>query len=174
MLGGRTTIVYDALVDQIFTTWHYMLCIPATEFFWHAISWKQLEIGIYFRLNEKQEIMCSIQWHHFQWPWMTHTEIYQIFITRRYVSVDYILWWPGVSPFVHLITGRGNVWHQVVQRDPSRTLLSVRPIATDTQQWRDRSIHAVYCYRRAAVVRSVHPCSLLLLELWRNNRVANV
>ena len=38
----------------------------------------------------------------------------------------------------------------------------MRPIATDTQQWRGRSIHAAYCYRRAAVAWSVHPCGLLL------------
>ena len=37
-----------------------------------------------------------------------------------------------------------------------------RPIATDAQQWRGRSIHAAYCYRRAAVTWSVHPCGLLL------------
>jgi len=37
-----------------------------------------------------------------------------------------------------------------------------RPIATGAQQWRGRSIHAAYCYRRAAVTWSVHPCGLLL------------
>ena len=49
-----------------------------------------------------------------------------------------------------------------------------RPIATGAQQWRGRSIHAAYCYRRAAVARLVHPRGLLLLGLWSNNRVANV
>jgi len=39
---------------------------------------------------------------------------------------------------------------------------SMRPIATDAQQWRGRCIHAAYCYRRAAVAWSVHPCGLLL------------
>jgi len=39
---------------------------------------------------------------------------------------------------------------------------SMRPIATDAQQWRGRSIHAAYCYRRTAVAWSVHPCGLLL------------
>ena len=38
----------------------------------------------------------------------------------------------------------------------------MRPIATDTQQWRGRSIHAAYCYRHTAVVWSGHPCGLLL------------
>jgi len=38
----------------------------------------------------------------------------------------------------------------------------MRPIATDVQQWRGQSIHAAYCYRRAAVAWSVHPCGLLL------------
>ena len=42
------------------------------------------------------------------------------------------------------------------------TLSYMRPIATDVQQWRGRSIHAAYCYRRAAVVWSVHPGGLLL------------
>jgi len=36
------------------------------------------------------------------------------------------------------------------------------PIVTDAQQWRGRSIHAAYCYRRTAVAWSVHPCGLLL------------
>ena len=39
---------------------------------------------------------------------------------------------------------------------------SMRPIATDTQQWPSQSIHVAYCYRRAAVAWSVHPCGLLL------------
>jgi len=39
---------------------------------------------------------------------------------------------------------------------------STRPIATDTQQWSGRSIHAAYCYRRTAVAWSVHPRGLLL------------
>jgi len=33
----------------------------------------------------------------------------------------------------------------------------MRPVVTDAQQWRGLSIHAAYFYRRAAVVRSVHP-----------------
>jgi len=37
----------------------------------------------------------------------------------------------------------------------------MRPIATDAQLWRGRSIHAASCYRRAAVVWSVLPCGLL-------------
>jgi len=52
-VGGRARIVYDALADEIFTAWRYALCIPATEFFWHAISRKRLEIGIHFRWKEK-------------------------------------------------------------------------------------------------------------------------
>jgi len=39
---------------------------------------------------------------------------------------------------------------------------SMRPIATDAQLRGGRSIHAAYCYRRAAVAWSVHPCGLLL------------
>jgi len=39
---------------------------------------------------------------------------------------------------------------------------SMRSIATDAQQWRGRSIHAAYCYRRATVAWSVHTCGLLL------------
>ena len=42
------------------------------------------------------------------------------------------------------------------------TSSSMRPIATAAQLWRGRSIHASYCYRRAAVAWSVHPCGLLL------------
>jgi len=52
---------------------------------------------------------------------------------------------------------------------------SMRPIATDAQQWRGRSIHAAYCYRRAAVVWSLHPCGLLLQTrsccvVWQSTR----
>jgi len=39
---------------------------------------------------------------------------------------------------------------------------SMRPIATDAQQWRGRSIHAAYCYRHTAVAWSVHSRGLLL------------
>ena len=39
---------------------------------------------------------------------------------------------------------------------------TMRPIATDAQQWRGRSIHAAYCYRHTAVAWSVHPRGLLL------------
>jgi len=42
------------------------------------------------------------------------------------------------------------------------TSSSMRPIATGAQQWRGLSIHAAYCYRRAAVAWSVHPRGLLL------------
>jgi len=38
----------------------------------------------------------------------------------------------------------------------------MRSIATDPQLWHDRSIHAAYCYRRAAVAWSIHPRGLLL------------
>ena len=38
----------------------------------------------------------------------------------------------------------------------------MQPILTDAQQWCGQSIHAAYCYRRAAVAWSVHTCSLLL------------
>ena len=77
---------------------------------------------------------------------MTHTQLYQIFIARRYASTVYIVLWPSVRPSVHLVRGRGTGRCQVVQRDPRRDVV----------------IHASCYYRRAEVARSVHPCGLLL------------
>jgi len=77
---------------------------------------------------------------------MTHTQIYEIFIARRYASAVYIVWWPYVSPSVRQVRGRGTARRQVVQRNPRRDVV----------------VHAAYCYRRAAVAWSVHPCGLLL------------
>jgi len=74
-----------------------------------------------------------------------HTSI-PFFIARRYAGAVYIVLWPCVRPSVRLVKGRGTARRQVA------TSSSMRPIATDAQQWR----------------------GLLLLRLYGNNRVASV
>jgi len=70
----------------------------------------------------------------------------------------YTVLWPCVRPSFRLVRGRGTARRQVVQVDPRREVV----------------VHAAYCYRRAAVAWPVHPCGILLLGLWSDNRVANV
>ena len=73
---------------------------------------------------------------------MTLAQINQIFIARRCASAVYIVLWLRVRPSVCLVKGRGTARRQVIQRDPRRDMIgpSMWPIATDTQQWRGRSI----------------------------------
>jgi len=70
---------------------------------------------------------------------MTHTQIYQIFVARRYASAVYIVLWACVHPSVRLVCGSGTARRQVVQSNPRCDVV----------------VHAAYCYRRAAVAWSV-------------------
>jgi len=82
----------------------------------------------------------------------THTNIYEIFTARLYVrAVDTVL-----QPRVRSSVRPG------MSRETRVATSSMRPIATDAQQWRGLSIHAAYCYRHTAVVWSGHPRGLLL------------
>ena len=99
----------------------------------------------------------------------THTNIYEIFTARLYVSaVDTVLQprvrssvRPGMSRETRVATS--SSMRLLLQTHSSGVVCpSTRPIATDAQQWRGQSIHAAYCYRRTAVAWSVHLCGLLL------------
>ena len=86
---------------------------------------------------------------------MTHTQIYQIFIARRYASAVYIVCWPCVSLSVRQVRGRKTARRQIVQKDPHRdVVVHAAYTDTDAQQWRGRSIHA---NNRVANVQAL-PC----------------
>ena len=138
------TDVDDALVHQFFTAWRYMLCIPSTYFFRHAISPKRLRWA--YTLMERKIGNCLLSNGAILVTLDNpHTSI-PFFIARRYAGAVYIVLWPCVRPSVRLVKGRGTARRQVA------TSSSMRPIATDAQQWR----------------------GLLLLRLYGNNRVASV
>ena len=65
---------------------------------------------------------------------------------QRYVIAVYIVLWPRVRRFACLVWGRGTARRLVVQRNMRRDVV----------------VHAVYCYRRAAVVWSVHPIGAMV------------
>ena len=82
---------------------------------------------------------------------MTHKQIHNFF---RAMLARYILCDSPVLVRLSVQLRAEGPRDAVVQRGPPRHDVigpSTRPIATDTQQWRGRSIHAAYCYRRAAV-----------------------
>ena len=80
---------------------------------------------------------------------MTHTQLYQIFIARRYASAVYIVLWACGPVFV-----RPSIWLGAEGPGDAKscrgtrvaTSSSMRPVTTDAQQWRGLSIHAAYCY----------------------------
>jgi len=108
---------------------------------------------------------------------MTHRQIYLFlkFLSREAMLARHILC-DGpllVRPSV-LLGAEGPRYAKWCRGTRVATSSSTRPITKDAQQWRGRSIHAAYCYRRAAVAWSGNPCGLLLLGLWSNYRVSNV
>jgi len=142
------------------------------NFFWHAISRKRLEIGIYLRgtKNRKLRLLSSGSvFNNIRWP--TH-EYTIFFLSRDAMLARYILG-DGpvlVRPSVRL--GAEGPRDAKSWRGTRVATSYMRLIATAAQQWRGRCIHAACCYRCAAVSRSVHPHGLLLLGLWSNNRAA--
>jgi len=107
--------------------------------------------------QKKQEIASSIQWHHFndlRWP----TDKYTKFLSHDAMLAWYVLCDAPVLVRLSVLLGA----------EGPRDANSCRGTR------RDVVVHAAYCYRRAAVAWSVHPCGLLLLGLWSNNRVTKV
>ena len=142
--GGR--IVYDALVDQIFTAWRYMLCIRATYFWTRHISekaWDRHKLPLEQK-NSKLRLLCNgTIFNDLGRP----THRYTTFLSRDAMLVRYILC-DGpvlVCPSVWL-GAEGPRDANSCRGTRVATSSSMRPTAADAQQWRGRSIHAAYCY----------------------------
>jgi len=145
LVPAHLVIVYHALVGQIFTTWHYMLFIRATKFFWHAISRKWLEIGMHFR-GTKNMKLCLLSngtiFNDLGWPTHKYTKfLLCVAMVARYILCD--------GP----VFVRPSIWLGAeAPRDAKlcrgmcvTTLSSMRP-NTDAQKWHGLSIHMAYCY----------------------------